>query len=124
MRVYFPTNRAGLRSLLAGGTGPAGAGYAVTPSLRGWFGPGDDEEYEHAASFRAAERAAPLGVPIFVLPVDVPDSWLTDVGSPDDPGAVVVAGSIRLSWVAAILTGDDGDSLAWYGVQEADELLG
>ncbi|MEI7778730.1 MAG: hypothetical protein WCJ42_04800 [Actinomycetes bacterium] len=120
-RVYVPVTASQLRTLLADRRLPLAAGFAVTPSLQDWYGTGDDEQLEHAACFRASESAA-AGTRRIVLPLEVPESGVEDVGTSDDPGAVRITAVIELSWVAAILAGDDED-LAWYGVQEADQVL-
>ena len=124
MRVYLPVKPAEIKRLIAERGLRIAAGFAVTPSLQAWYGPGDAEELEYAASFRAAEAAPPsTGGLRYVLPVEVPDDAVIDRGDPADPGAVTLAVTIQLGWVAAILAGEV-DELSWFGVQEAPELLG
>ena len=110
----MPVGRVELRSLLAERELPARGGYAVTASLRSWFGAGDGEELEHAATWRAATAEC-------VLPVEVPEAMVRDHGTAQDPGAVELVGPIKITDVAAVLMVDD-DDLVWYGVQEADML--
>jgi uncharacterized protein DUF6912 len=111
VRIYLPTTPEGLRRLRDDGSLPASAERYVAD--------GDSEEQEYAALMAAAADSAALlgGAGRRVVVV-------ADVADPD--------GDVPLRDVAAVHAdpedrpagADPDDDLAWYAVQEIDELLG
>ena len=109
MRVYLPATMPMLASLERERRLDATEGYAVTASLREWFGAGDDEELEFealSAAARASLRllAADSGTPRrrAVVAADVPDARVSEPAGSAEPGVIKVTGGIRLADVAAL----------------------
>lgn len=109
MRVYLPATMPLLASLERERRLQAADGYAVTASLREWFGEGDDEELEFEALNAAARASLRLlaeasGTPTrrVVVAADVPDARVSEPGGSADPGVIKVTGGIRLADVAAL----------------------
>jgi hypothetical protein len=110
VRIYVPTTMAGLARLRDDGALPA--------SDERYVADGDSEEQEYAALMAAAADAAAL--------LDGPGRRVVvvaDVAHPD--------GVVPLRDVAAVhadpadrpADADPDDDLAWFGVQEIDQLL-
>ena len=110
MRIYVPTTVAGLARLRDDGSLPVSAERYVAD--------GDSEEQEYAALMAAAAEAAEL--------LDGPGRRVVVVADVADPdGAVplrdVVA--VHADPVDRPADADPDEDLAWYAVQELDQLL-
>jgi hypothetical protein len=119
MRVYLPGTVPLLELLKRDGAVSVPEGYAVTGALRAWYAEGDEEELEYAAMTLAARaslrRLAALAdlsdahALRVVLAVDVPDPRVGAAeAEQEDPGAVTVAGDVRLADVASLHLDEDG----------------
>ncbi|HEX4832251.1 MAG TPA: hypothetical protein VH478_14300 [Trebonia sp.] len=120
MRIYLPSTLPALADVLREGVaGPAPVhGFAVTPALREAYASGDEEELEYVAMLAAARQSLRLlhadpGAPRrrVVLAADAEATW---IAYDDEPAAVVVAGAVPLSALAAGHV-DDEDAAADIG---------
>lgn len=110
MRVYLPSTLSRLAELERTGSlgDPPYPAHAATDALRDWYGEGDEEELEWAASeeaalgslrLLAADRAAPRRR--VVLPADVPDDAVL-VDESLGPAGVRVTSPIGLLDIASV----------------------
>jgi hypothetical protein len=113
MRAYVPISWPQLAALAAGGSvpGPLRA-CAVDPHWRAGAPEVDEEEWEYEAQSAAAASVGVDGGVVLAVDAD------PDGRTPED-GWVELPGPIGLRDVAAVLSTE----LAWFGVQEIDQLL-
>ena len=115
MRVYLPLTLSALRSALAEDAVPVTLATAVTPALREWYGEGDQDELEYAATAAAARFSLSLlgsdGLDTddeprrVVLAAEVPDGSATPSVA-DGRAAVRLAGPVPWRQVESALVDD------------------
>ena len=135
MRVYIPATPADLVSLAAGHPVPAGLGFAATAGVQATYGPGDDDEYEHAAMSAAAavsrERQGTTYRRVVIAAdaeVIVRDDASGEVDVPEVPPSQIASVHVdEKAHVASDVHNQDNDDdaadLLWFGVQELDQLI-
>jgi hypothetical protein len=111
VRIYLPTTLDGLRRLRDDGSLPASAERYVAD--------GDGEEQEYAALMAAAVESAglPGGADRRVVVV-------ADLADPDGDVPLREVDAVHDDPEARPAGADQDEDLAWYAVQESDELLG
>jgi len=132
-RIYVPLTSTGLAALVADGRLTGGfRAHAVTDALRAEWPDGDDEAWEYAAMYAAADSSLALALGRagaadrprrYVVAADVPTA---EPVAGDDPTLVSVAADVPWKNVAALHadtvdvdagSAEDAD-LAWFATQE------
>ncbi len=123
MRVYIPLDHGGLEGLARCGQLMAEGGFAVTPAFAQAYGSDDVEELEYAAMMVAAEASAELVGADGRRRVLAVDAAAAEPGGEEHPAAVQLTAPVGLADVAAIHVGESGEELAWYALQELEDVL-
>ena len=110
MRIYLPATGELLRAWRSGG---------VPVSAERWVAEVEDEETEYAALMAAAQDSAALlaGAGRRVVLV-------AEVDDPDGPAPPADWVAVHADPAERPADADPAEDLAWYGVQEIDDLLG
>jgi len=138
IRIYVPTTTSGLAALVAEGRLTGGfRAHAVTDALRAEWPDADDEQWEYAAMYAAADSSLAL-IRTSDTDADQPRRYVVAADVPavepvagDDPTLVAVAADVPWKNVAALhadisdvdaATAEDAD-LAWFATQEIRHLV-